>query len=126
MLLLLLLLLLLLILQLQLQLGESGSKVTDSLAELLAEGQRFADQLETYRGKVNSIVSEWMLRYCVVIGIKEPPKENAEAEMDDRPPFQLKFNTKGDASHGRQVKSSMGYATGKSCSGIGGGSMGSS
>ena len=95
----------------QLLLGESNSKVTDPLSDLLAEGQRFADTLDTFRNNVRGIVNEWMQHYCQAIGIGLQGDLEDAKDGGERRPFQT---SSGEGLRGRLVKSSMGYTTGQS------------
>ena len=86
---------------------DEDSQVNGSLPSLLAKGEKFSKQLETFHGKIHTLVNDWMNYYCEKMGIDKPDSPSS------RPASRAGGAQRGYSSYqGRLVKSSMSYATG--------------
>lgn len=77
-------------------------------SNLQADGDKFTEQLNSFKDCVQSIVSDWLGHYCNAVGISDPTQFS-------RPTSRLDSRARGVSSHGRMVKSSMDYTTGSAC-----------
>lgn len=77
-----------------------------SLPNLLADSEKYSQQLDTFRKNIHAIVNNWMHHYCKAVGI------NIDTPLFSRPSSRAGLHSRGVSSRSRMVKSSMSYATG--------------